>query len=114
MQVNSFVDNDIFDLAHLDESGDLATRCVAGGQLDAQGANDEKSLVVHLHKVDVKHHTDEGEEYSAGENRCVLREEEHSISQQPHGASVHHHLTDGHLGGTNSELPAKAGVSPAI
>lgn len=72
--VNSFTDDNILDLAHLDETGDLTARGVAGGQLDAQGANEEEGLVVYFHKVDVKHHADEGDEYSAGQNSCVLRE----------------------------------------
>lgn len=33
--VNSFIDDDILDLAHLNESGYLAARGIAGGHLDA-------------------------------------------------------------------------------
>lgn len=72
--INSFIDDDVFDLAHLNERGDLAARRVAGGHLDAKGADDEEGLVVHLHEVDVEHHTNEGDEYGAGEDSRVLQE----------------------------------------
>lgn len=70
--------------------------------------------MVHLHKVDVKHHPDEGDEDGAGQNSCVLCDEEHCVRHQPHGAGVHHHLADGHFGGADSELPAEAGVTLTV
>lgn len=79
MHVNSFIDDNILDLAHLNECGGLAAWGVAGGHLNAQGANDEQGLVVNFHKVDVKHHPDQGDEYSTGQNSRVLCEEEHGV-----------------------------------
>lgn len=114
MHVNSFIDDDILNLAHLDECGGLTAWRVAGGQLYAQGADDEQSLVVDLHKVDVKHHANQGDEYSTGENGCVLCEEEHRVCKQPDTAGVHQHLTDGHFGDADSELPAEAGVTLTV
>lgn len=46
--------------------------------------------------------------------RSHLREEEHDVRHQPHAAGVHHHLTDGHLGGADRELPAQARVTLAV
>lgn len=52
----------------------------AGGvtrrHLATQGTNDEQRLMVHLHKVDVNHHTDQGDDYGTGENGCVLERDE--------------------------------------
>lgn len=114
MHVNGLIDDNILDLAHLDEGGGLAAWRVAGGQLYAQRADDEQGLVVYLHKVDVKHHAGQGDEYSTWQNSCVLCEEEHSVRQQPHTAGVHHHLTHGHFGDAHSELPAEAGVTLTV
>lgn len=71
--VNSFIYDNIFDLAHLNESSDLTTWGVCGGHLDAQGAYDKQGLVVHLHKVDVEHHASQSDEDSTRENCCVLQ-----------------------------------------
>lgn len=70
--------------------------------------------MVHLHKVDVKHHADQGDEYSAGQNSSVLCEEEHGVCEKPHRAGVRHHFAYGHFGGADSELPAKAGVTLTV
>lgn len=114
MHVNCFIDDYVLDLAPLDESGGLAARGVAGGQLNAQGPDDEQGLVVHLHKVDVKHHADQGDENGTGQDSGVLREEEHCVRYEPHAAGVHHHLADGHFGGADDELPAEAGVALTV
>lgn len=114
MHVNGLIDDDILDLAHLDKRGGLTARGVAGGQLNAQRADDEQRLVVNLHKVDVKHHADQGDEDGAGQDGCVLGEEEHGVSQQPHAAGVHHHFADGHFGGADGELPAQTGVTLTV
>lgn len=66
--------------------------------------------MVYLHKVDVKHHSHQGDENSTRQNSCVLREEKHRVGDEPHRAGVHHHLTDGHFRRANSELSAKTGV----
>lgn len=71
--VNGFVDDDILDLVHLNERGGLPARGVAGGHLDAQGANDQQRLVVYFHKVDVKRHADQGDEDGTGQHSCVLQ-----------------------------------------
>lgn len=114
MHVNSFIDDNIFDLAHLNEGGDFTPRGVARGHLDAQRADNQEGLVIHLHKVNVQHHAQEGDENSPGQNSRVLCEEEHRVSQQPHAAGVHHHLTDGDFRGAHSELAAEAGVLLAV
>lgn len=44
---------------------------VARRHLVTQGTNDE-SHMVHLHKVDVNHHTDQEDDLDTGENGCVL------------------------------------------
>lgn len=82
--------------------------------MNAQGANDEQGLVVHLHKVDVKHHANQGDEYSTRQNSCVLCEEEHDVCQEPNTAGVHHHFADRHFRGADSELSAKAGVTLTV
>lgn len=74
--VNGFIDDNILDLAHLNEGGSLPTWGVAGGHLNAQGADNKQRLVVYLHKVDVEHHANQGDEYGRGENSCVLQERE--------------------------------------
>lgn len=66
--------------------------------------------MVDLHKVDVKHHANQSDEYSTGQNGCVLCEEEHSVCQKPNTAGVHHHLPDGHFRDADNELLAEAGV----
>lgn len=71
--INSFVDDNILDRAHLNELGGLAAWGVAGGHLNAQGADDEQRLVVHLHEVDVKHHAEQGDQYGAGQDGSVLQ-----------------------------------------
>lgn len=114
MHVNSFIDDNILDLAHLNECGGLTAWGVAGGNLNAQGADDKQSLVVHLYKVDVKHHANQGDEDSTGQDSCVLCEEEHDVRQQPNTAGVRHHFADRHFGGADSELPAKAGVTLTV
>lgn len=45
---------------------------------------------------------------------CYLCEEEHGVCYKPNRAGVHHHLTDGHFGGADSELSAEAGVTLTI
>lgn len=114
MHINSFIDDDILDLAHLDERGGLTAWGEAGGQLYAQGVDDNQGLVVYLHKVDVKHHANQGDEYGTGQNSCVLCEEEHGVCQKPNRAGEHQHLTDGHFGDADSELPAQAGVTLTV
>lgn len=37
-----------------------------------------------------------------------LCDEEDSVGQKPNTAGVNHHFADGHFGGADSELPAKA------
>lgn len=74
--INSLIDDNILDLAHLYEGCGLVARGVVGGQLDAQGADDEQRLVVHLHETDVNHHADQRDEYGTGQNGCVLQERE--------------------------------------
>lgn len=74
--VNGFVDDNILDLVHLNEGGGFSARGVAGGHLDAQGADDQQGLVVYLHKVDVKSHADQSDEDSAGQDSCVLQNKE--------------------------------------
>lgn len=74
--VNRFIDDNVLDLAHLNESGRLPSWGVAGGHLYADGANDKQGLVVYLNEVDVKHHAHQGDEYGAGEYSSVLQERE--------------------------------------
>lgn len=71
--VYSFVDDDVLDLAHLNKFGRFPTRGVAGRHLDSQGANDQQRLVVNLHKVDVEHHANQGDDYSCWQDSCVLQ-----------------------------------------
>lgn len=70
--------------------------------------------MVHLHKVNVQHHPQEGDENSTGQNGSVLCEEEHDVSQQPHAAGVNHHLPDGDFRRAHRELAAEAGVLLAV
>lgn len=92
--VNSFVDDDILDLVHLNERGGLSARGVSGGHLDAQGANDKQGLVVDLHKVDVKCHADQGDEDGSGQDSCVLqsRERAHMETSLEDFRSILHHI----------------------
>lgn len=76
--VYGFVDDDVLDLVHLDERGGLSARGVAGGHLDAQGADDQQGFPVNLHKVDVKGHAEQGDEDGAGQDSCVLQKKEHA------------------------------------
>lgn len=55
--VDGFVNDDVFDPAHLDEGGALPARGVSRGQLDAERADDQQRLMVHLYKVDVQEHS---------------------------------------------------------
>lgn len=75
--VNSFIDDNILDLAHLNERGCLTAWGEVGGHLNAQGADDKQRLVVYLHKVDVKHHANQGDEYGTGQDSCVLQRRGH-------------------------------------
>lgn len=70
--------------------------------------------MVHLHKVYVKHHANQSDEYSAGQNSCVLCEEENGVSQKPNTAGVHQHFAYGHFRGADCELSAKFGVTLAV
>lgn len=74
--VNGLVDDNVLDLAHLDEGGGLAAGRVAGRQLDAQGADEQQGLVVHLHQVDVQHHAHQGDDDGTGQDCSVLQETE--------------------------------------
>lgn len=75
--VNSFIDDNILDLVHLNEGGGLSARGIAGGYLDAQGSDDQQGFMVYLHKVDVKRHADQGDEDGTGQDSCVLQNREH-------------------------------------
>lgn len=75
--VNGLVDGNILDLVHLNECSGLTAWGVAARHLNAQRANDKQGLVFYLHKVDVKHHANQGDEYSTGQNSCILQEKEH-------------------------------------
>lgn len=92
--VNSFVDDDILDLVHLNERGGLSARGVTGGHLNAQGANDQQGLVVYLHKVDVKCHANQGDEDGTGQDSCVLqnRERAHMETSLEEFRSILHHI----------------------
>lgn len=71
--VNSFIDDNILDLAHLNERGCLPAWGEAGGHLNAQGADDQQRLMVYLHKVDMEHHANQGEQDGPGQDSCVLQ-----------------------------------------
>lgn len=107
MHVDSFIDDNVLYSAHFDEACVLPARCVAGAHLDPQGADHQQGLMVDLHKVNVKHHSNQGNDYGAGQYCSVVGEEEHGVGEQPHEAGVHHHLTDGHLRGAHCELCAE-------
>lgn len=66
--------------------------------------------MVHLDKVNVQHHSSQGDEYRTGQNSCVLCKEEDGVSDQPYAAGVHDDIPDGHFGGADRELLAEAGV----
>lgn len=70
--VYSFIDHNVLDLAHLNKCGCFPAWGVAGRYLDPQGADDKQRLVVHLHKVDVQHHANQGDEYSCRQDGSVL------------------------------------------
>lgn len=81
--VNGFIDDNVLDPVHLDEGGGLTAGGIAGGQLNSQGADDQQGLVVHLHKVDVKGHTHQGDEDGTGQDSRVLHKREHAHMEKP-------------------------------
>lgn len=97
MHINSLIDDNVLDFAHLNESCGLAAGGVAVGDLDAQRANDQERLMIHLHKVDVKHHPHQRNEDRHGENGRVLSEEKQSVCNEPHGAGGAHHFPKRHF-----------------
>lgn len=107
MHVDSFIDNNVLYFAHLYEACVLSARGITRGQLNTQGTNHKQGLVVYLHKVNVKHHSNQGNDYGAGQYCSVIGEEEHGVGKNPHEAGAHHHLTDGDFRGANSELRAE-------
>lgn len=70
--INSLVDDNVFQLAHLDKSRAFSSRGVRRGQLDTQRADYEKSLVVHLHKVNMNHHPNQREDDGTRQDCRVL------------------------------------------
>lgn len=71
--VYSLVNDNVLDLAHLYKPGGFSTWGVAGRHLNAQGADDEQRLVVNLHKVDVEHHANQGDDDGCWQDGCVLQ-----------------------------------------
>ena len=72
--VDSFIDYNVLYFAHLDEACVLSARGIAGGQLNTQGTNHKQGLMVYLHKVNVEHHSNQGNDYGAGQYCSVLKE----------------------------------------
>lgn len=70
--INSLVDDNVFQLAHLNEGRAFSSRCVRWRQLDAERADYEKGLMVHLHKVNMNHHPSQREEDGTRQDSSVL------------------------------------------
>lgn len=66
--------------------------------------------MVDFHEVDVQQHPHQRDEYGTRQDSGILCEKKHNVGNQPDRTSVHHYVTQGHLGRTDGELPAETGV----
>lgn len=70
--INGLVDNYVFQLAHLNEGRAFSSRCVRWRQLDAEGADYKKSLMVHFYKMNMNHHPSQREDDGTRQDSSVL------------------------------------------